>query len=390
MAATNPGAGPGYTRKTYKPGAGNKGKPNGAAAPSSRFKLIHIDDVDISTEPLFLVADLIPAGPALGVIFGKPKSGKSFLIADMFYSVAMGRPYCGCDVQQGAVVYITSEGVRGFQRRMVAMRRKYGVENVPFYLVHTMPKLGDQPGDAADLILKIREAVPAGMPIAAVIIDTLARAMTGHNDSSSEDVSVVVDNCDTIASELSCFVGILHHSPRGDDTRGRGSNVLDGAVDCLISVVKDKVAGISTATIEDLKDGDAGMSWRFRIEEILVDPRNQNGAVAGGCATVSNPKRGTESATERNQKLSPMSRRFLDLLAEAILDHGATVPASGLVPFGIKAVTRERLRKCLVERGFLDSEKPASARAMMSKYINELAGRYKIGTDATYVWLPKP
>ena len=53
-------------------------------------------------------------------------------------------------------------------------------------------------------------------------------------------------------------------------------------------------------------------------------------------------------------------------------------------------MTREYFKKCLLDRGFLDAEKPDSARALFSKYLNQLPGRKLIGTDKTYVWLAKP
>ena len=87
-----------------------------------RFMLTKLADMVPDDEPLWLIDNLIPAGPSLGVIFGPPKSGKTFLVAHMFLHVAMGRHYCGCAVQQGGVIYITKEGVRGFQRRMMAAR----------------------------------------------------------------------------------------------------------------------------------------------------------------------------------------------------------------------------------------------------------------------------
>ena len=85
---------------------------------------------------------LIPAGPSLGVFFGKPKCGETRAAANVLH-VAMGRIYCGCAVQQGAVVYITKEGVRGFKKRMLAMRQHYKVgPEVPFYTAHQMPNFG--------------------------------------------------------------------------------------------------------------------------------------------------------------------------------------------------------------------------------------------------------
>jgi len=43
-------------------------------------------------------------------------------------------PYAGRAVLQGPVIYLTGEGVSGFKRRMIALRRHHGVEGqgVPF------------------------------------------------------------------------------------------------------------------------------------------------------------------------------------------------------------------------------------------------------------------
>ena len=206
-----------------------------------RFTLTKLADIVPDDEPLWLIDSLIPAGPSLGVIFGKPKTGKTFLTADMFLHVAMGRDYCGCAVQQGAVIYITKEGVRGFKRRMMAMRQHHNAgPQVPFYVAHEMPNFGTNSGDADALVALIRKLVPPGVHIAAIIIDTLARTMPGQSDSDPAVMSLFVENCDTVAKAFDCFVGAVHHSPRSDDTRSRGSNVLDAAADVIISVMKER------------------------------------------------------------------------------------------------------------------------------------------------------
>jgi hypothetical protein len=370
--------------------------PAKAGAPSerARFNLVRINDIVLGDDPLWLIDDIIPAGPSLGVIFGQPKAGKSFVTADMLLHIAMGRSYCGRDCLRGAVVYVTSEGIRGFDRRMVAMRRHYGIEHLidlPFYVTHEMPKLGTESGDAALLAQNIRAVVPAGVPIAAVIIDTLARAMTGASDSDSRDMSVFVSNCDTVARTLKCFVGAIHHSPRGDFTRARGSNLLDGSADVLISVVKGD-EGISTVTVEELKDGDAGLAWRFRVLQVGIEVgenRNKKSCFAGLAETISRPARNDPTETIPKQKLSATQRRFFEILCEAVVDLGGLVPGSPAVPPGIKAVTRDHLKKCLLERGFLDREKPDAARSIFSRTLNDLAGKHVIGTTAEHVWLPK-
>ena len=132
----------------------------------------------------------------------------------MFLHVAMGRDYCGCTVQQGGVIYITKEGVRGFQRRMMAIRLHHNAgPQVPFYVSHEMPNLGANNGDADYLVALIRKLVPHGVRIAAIIFDTLARTMPGQNDSDPAAMSMFVENCNTVAEAFDCFVGAVHHSP---------------------------------------------------------------------------------------------------------------------------------------------------------------------------------
>jgi hypothetical protein len=55
-----------------------------------RFTLTLLADVTIDDEPLWLIDTLIPAGPALAVFFGKPKSGKTFVVSDMCCAAEAG------------------------------------------------------------------------------------------------------------------------------------------------------------------------------------------------------------------------------------------------------------------------------------------------------------
>ena len=317
--------------------------------------------------------------------------GKTFVTADMFMHVAMNRKYCGCAVQQGAVVYITKEGVRGFKRRMLAMRQHYRAgPEVPFYTAHQMPNFGMNNGDAEALVELIQKLVPPGQRIAVIIIDTLVCTMPGQSDSDPAAMSMFVENCNTVANGFGCFVGVVHHSPRSDDTRSRGSNVLDGAADVIISVIKDDASQVSTAKIEAIKDGEEGLSWRFHLTKIELWDRNQNRGFAPLCETLSEPRREGDTETKAKPKLNGEQRRFFDVLCDAIVDHGEALAVSATVPYGVRGVTREHFKKCLQDRGFLDAEKPDSVRALFSKYVNQLSGRKIIGTDKTYIWLVKP
>jgi hypothetical protein len=92
---------------------------NGPAA--DRFELIALDDIKIDDDPVDLIEGLLPTGPALHVVYGPPKSFKSFLLQHIYLHIAAGLYYADHKVLQGAVVYVTNEGVRGVKRRLVAM-----------------------------------------------------------------------------------------------------------------------------------------------------------------------------------------------------------------------------------------------------------------------------
>src|SRR5829696_7931521 len=104
-----------------------------------RFQLIPFERINLSTAPNYLVKGLVPR-VGLTVIWGPPKSGKSFFLLDLLAHVALGWEYRGRRVKQGAVVYLVLEGDEGFRARIEAFRQHHLAEEhgqVPFYSVST-------------------------------------------------------------------------------------------------------------------------------------------------------------------------------------------------------------------------------------------------------------
>lgn len=62
------------------------------------------------------------------IFAGAPKIGKSFLMAQLAYHVATGKPLWGYDVHQGTVLYLALED--GHERLQKRMYRMFGVEDV--------------------------------------------------------------------------------------------------------------------------------------------------------------------------------------------------------------------------------------------------------------------
>ena len=216
--ANNTGNASARANGSIDPGAGTTTK-------RRRFEPIRLDAIHIDDGAVYAIDGILPVGPAFGLTVGLPKSLKSFLLMRAGLCIAAGLPFAGRKVKQGAVVYITSEGIRGVKRRLIAMRKALGLEgkNIPFFLVPAMPNLGTGTDDLKVLIAEIEKALAGcGYALAMVVIDTVRRATPGKDENSAKDIGGYVQNVDAIATRFRCVVMSVHHSPRGGEGRGSG------------------------------------------------------------------------------------------------------------------------------------------------------------------------
>ena len=128
-----------------------------------RFLLTRFADLKASTAPPQLIRGLIPR-VGLTVVWGPPKSGKSFVVFDAMMQVAIGEGYRGREVTEGPVVYCAFEGAEGYGKRAEAFRKHHDLGdelNPPFYLVSARM---DFVRDHSDLIACIRGDVRRRRP----------------------------------------------------------------------------------------------------------------------------------------------------------------------------------------------------------------------------------
>ena len=245
-----------------------------------KFYLVPFDEIQLGTEPQYLVKGLIPR-VGLTVIWGPPKSGKSFWIFDVAMHVALGREYRGRRIQQGAVVYCAFEGQSGISARVEAFRQSFPIpagEPVPFFL---QPITLDLIADYAELITTIKRHLDTTRP-ARVVLDTLNRSLRG-NENDSKDMSAYVRAADLIRSTFNCAVAVVHHCGVDGD-RPRGHTSLTGAVEAQLSV---KRGGGDTfhVEVECAKDGPQGDVVSSRLESVEVG-KDVDGETITSCVVV--------------------------------------------------------------------------------------------------------
>lgn len=220
----------------------------------------------VSHQNIWLIKRLIEAG-TLVVIHGPPYSGKTFLALDMAFHIALGWPWFGRKVLQGAVLYVAAEGGRGVLRRLEAFAKHHQIDpaNVPFELAPCAPNLlGADAQWVAQRALEVERRY--GQKVAVVVIDTLSRAMPG-GEENGPDMAVAVSNAGAIQRVTGASVWLLHHPPKnGDGPRGHSS--LPAAVDSDIAVAASPGNNIGTVTPRKVKDGE--LPEPFDFERVVV------------------------------------------------------------------------------------------------------------------------
>lgn len=366
-----------------------------AEPPRPRFTPIALDDVTISAEPPWLIDGLVPAR-GLAAVIGAPKCGKSFQVSDMLCTVAQGALYAGRLTLQGAVIYLTGEGVSGFKRRMVAMRRHRGIEGqgVPFYMIENVPDLGSEATDLPQLLAELDAFIADRCPEGprAIVLDTLARCMGEGDESSARDMGRFVNRCGAIERHFGCVVVVVHHVGKDPTRGGRGSNALNGAAD--VTMLVEKGEAHSTVTIEEMKDGREGQTWQFRLvshvlQRDFLDP-TETIAEVSTCVVeiVSEPTTSKPAETKARKQPRGVPGDLLKVIRRAIEEAGERNPESLAVPNNVRAASRENLKRYCTVMAWQDPVgKPDSFRSMLSRHLSALRADGLIGFDEGWVWL---
>jgi hypothetical protein len=268
----------------------------------------------------WMVKGIIPESSRFNAIYGPPESFKSFLALDLFASVASGTRWHGRAVKKRPVLYIAAEGQSGVLKRLEAWKRYHGVETLDAFTLLPIPCLIDNKQEL-DAFISALENLPE-MP-GVIVLDTLARSMSGDENSTS-DMGKVVLAC-TIVSEITgAQVIIVHHTGK-DETRGaRGSIALTGATDTMFRTVKIDTRQVALIC-ERQKDDEPAPELIFDMEIVDTELVDADRNPVTSLVPVLNPDASRTKKT-RKAELKGAARIGMAALEMALKEHGE--PAS--------------------------------------------------------------
>lgn len=330
--------------------------PKVAPAEPKSIELIPYSQIEFNDDPQYLV-DLVLPLAGLVIVWGPPKSGKSFWTFDLMMHVALGREYRGHEVEQGEVVYCLFEGQTAAGRRKRAFDMQHRIEpneQVPFYLMPTPIALVSR---HQELIAGIRDR---SISPVCVVLDTLNRSFTGK-ESSDEDMGRYIAAADEIKNAFGCLVIIIHHCGH-DASRYRGHSSLGGAHDAMISVSREAVGKPVIAEVEEMKDGQAGVRIASHLEVVEVGKDKKHGNPITSCKVV--PAEVPSEPRKRGRpkdKMTPKQDAGLRALRMALQEVGAAPPGSNYMIQGsaAKVVTMGELMRFAYKTGAVSRDAKA-------------------------------
>ena len=324
----------------------------------------------------WLVEGLIP-DKSLAMMYGEPGCGKTFIALDMALSVAHNAMWQSQTTLGGQVVYVAGEGVGGLKKRIAAWHSHRGLEQkAPFIVVPSSVDLMDEI-NAQDLHTTIQAASDG--PVRLVIFDTLARSMTG-DENSSQDIGQAIRAMDSVREAFNCCVMAIHHSGKDSSRGARGSSAILGAVDASMRV--ERVGESVSLVVEKQKDAEmmdpiwmntisvevAADTLALDIETSLVLERTDQGPQGGS-----------------TKGLRPAQKAVLDALNDAMIKHGQSSPGGENYPTGVTVVDESYWRQISLTKS-ISTGNPDAERKAFSRAAEVLIQKKIVGKWANLVW----
>lgn len=270
----------------------------------------------------WLVKNMVPA-EGLGVLYGRPGSGKTFTVLDIALHIATGLPWRGLRVEEGGVSYISPEAGRMGVNRVIGWMchhdRRWPTR---FRMSPAEINLCSTGEDAAALVADIKANQP---DCRLVVVDTLNRAMAGGDENSGEDMGNFIKLCDRVGKEVGAFVLVVHHSGKDVAKGSRGHSSLLGAVGAEFEVTKEEGQAVGVVRVTKLRDGADGAEYGFRLSSIRLGQDRDGDPVT---TAISLPADAGEARDVQATKPQGKNQKAVaDAFAQYVADVGRPNPS---------------------------------------------------------------
>jgi hypothetical protein len=338
-----------------------------------RFNLTWFDDIEEGKPKVWTIKGVLGDGE-MTTISGLPGTGKSVITGDGCFHVAAGMEWFGRRVTQGMVAYVAAERRALTERRMLALRKHYGVHDVPLVVISGRLDMTSSLADAKALADVIKQASDdCGQRCVWIVLDTLTRVFGPGDQNASKDMSRFVAACDELIRLTGSHLTIVHHSAWSGE-RGKGAIDLDGAVDASFMVAKN--AGTYTLKCDGANDGDEGTIATFTLQSVEI-ATDEDGEPTTAPVVVPGESVASKLATKGHAK------QILEALQQAVAKEGA-LPDGPSFPDGVRVVNEQQWRSM-----YYDSEPSTVTGTLQKRFVRakaDLIARNQVSEVGQWFW----
>lgn len=226
--------------------------------------------------PRYLVKCLL-APAAVTVLFGQSGHLKSVTAIDLALCVATGTTFHDIKTRRAGVLYVAGEGHAGIRKRIRAWLMARGMDSTSEQpAVYVTSAGADLTGNPEQLRATVTHAAQAlGMPIAVIIVDTLAACFGAADENLSGDMGRAIAGAR--AADPEAAVLLVHHTGHGNVERERGSYALVAAADYRLQATYDDVVKQLELKWHKCKDDEKPEPMVFECKRVALEWQDEDG-----------------------------------------------------------------------------------------------------------------
>jgi hypothetical protein len=365
-------------------------------------------------EPLGTVVEGMLHAGSVTLVYGPPKSGKSFLVTDLALSIPAGEPeWMGHKiVKPGPVLYVACEGHSGFWKRTTAAAGARGWNHATFpkgfILATGRPTLikADLLGhtyapDPSSILTALEDCARHGLKPVAIVIDTVFRSIGVGNINLSPDANAYL-SCIASLTDRGYAVALVHHEIKSGGTPAGNVSLIGGSDDIIHVWRESEDSAVRFWQIEMAKDDAETEPRSFTLETVQLG-LDLDGQPASSC--IIRDGGAAPGAGQKKRGRPPSDNSEAAILADLIhteLVNLLADPTEGqmvsmqLEAAPTRAVSRSRLRGAINQAGILDpipdgpDRKKVEGRNddQVKRAINRLKAKRKVAANAKWIGLP--
>lgn len=236
--------------------------------PISERSPITTDELLEMERPEWLIDGIFPQG--LNVMFGSPKSGKSYLALTMAWSIATGMPWFSRNRLQEPrqVLYLAGEGVGDLRLRAESLLEHSDIHPGGRLAWWPISLQLARETDAAKLRLEAEK-----LDAQVIFVDTWARYAGVRDENDAAQTQSALAALEALGREGRSVI-LIHHSSKAGEMRG--SSALAGAVESSVRVEINEIDGRVRLSSEMSRRGggfrDIMLGWRkIGPDSVLVE-----------------------------------------------------------------------------------------------------------------------